>query len=176
LCHSELPQNRASTVPHISKQLSSNFLEYMIMRKSRCYQQGVHLLDLIIAILLITIIGAGSIPSLRALLYTNELKRQANLLRFRLETVLTESILHGQESSVSFGGSWYQISSQNSGSPVVFALPESIRAKLNSGHTQTIKFHSSGVASPTTIEVSSKNQKCQLTLSLRGRLEQKCDA
>ena len=144
------------------------------MRKSHYHQKGVHLLDLLIAILLITAIGAGSVPSLRALLRTNELQRQTQLLKFRLQTLITESLLHGQDAQATFGGSWYEIIPPDNSRATIFKLPGSITALLKSQSSQVIKFYKSGVASPATIEITSKDKKCQLTLSLRGRLLETC--
>jgi Tfp pilus assembly protein PilE len=136
------------------------------MRDLRYHQKGVHLLDLIIAMLLIAVIALGSVPSLRALLHSNELQRQARLLKFRLETLLTDSLLYGHDTAATFGGTWYEIVPADNNKATIFQLPESITALLRSQNSQTIKFYKSGVTSPATIEISSKDKKCQLTLSV----------
>ena len=146
----------------------------MNRKSSSTHERGISLLDIILAILLISIIGAGSVPSLRAMLYADELGRQTRLLKFRLQTALTDALIKQQDIAAIFGGTWYKITPEPPNPELTFNLPISMTALLKSKKGQTINFYRSGVATPATIEIKEKNKKCLLTLSLRGRIEEQC--
>jgi len=137
----------------------------------RC-AQGTHLLELLVALIIISILSAVSIPRLGEILNSSPLKLESQRLEQILKRYSARSIQSEKKFSFISKPSSYQIIETDSG---VLRLSRQLSDKITlDSKREIIVFSKSGVVSPASLTLRSKRSACTITISLRGRINRLC--
>lgn len=131
---------------------------------------GLHLLDLLIALVVLGVVLVLSVPSFSQVLGSSALKRETEQLQLVLESLILTAV--GQEKDLELVIKYH---SYRASTGEWRALKPGLRITT----PQTLRFYKSGVCTPGSIVLSDTKKDCTITLSLRGRVhifEDNCNA
>jgi Tfp pilus assembly protein PilE len=133
---------------------------------------GTHLLELAIAMFLLSILAGVSYPALKAFSSASCLKQEARRIALLLSSLSMEALQSEQTVTFSLGYASYSITRgirQTTGQ-----LQKNVSFDLASSTGALLSFYPSGAASPATLTFKSGDRSCTLSLSLRGRVNSNC--
>jgi len=138
--------------------------------------RGFHTIDLAVAILLLGLLAAISVPSIRETLHGHTLKSETRHLKSTMEQLTLQAAQREERILLTIGQAEYTARIGGSDGPLLITreFQDPVTALLTSIPPRTIYFHKSGVSSPASITLTTGSEYCSVILSLRGRVSVEC--
>ena len=137
-------------------------------------QRGAHLLELLVALALVTLVSSIAAPVMRQFSQAGGLRREADNIKRFLELASVMASQH--EMTVMTSISQQQITLDNAANrgdtPLIHSIPNHFQ--LAGKGEEYLKFFPSGAATPATLELRNNDRICFIIISLRGRIRVQC--
>lgn len=139
--------------------------------------RGFSLLDLLLALSLLGVLTAATLPSLARLGRPNLLRTEATRLRLLVERLVAEASLGEAEISLLLETDSYTASQKSAESILLVEthrLPASVSIDPAQSSAAEVVIYAGQVSAPASIALTGGGATCFLRISLRGRVTQSC--
>jgi prepilin-type N-terminal cleavage/methylation domain-containing protein len=137
-------------------------------------QRGFSLLELLLALAMVSILGAISFPALARWHSHALLKSEGTRLSLALEDAYVAALSYGETITVGFDRNVVQ-TIRSSGAPLATYSPRKGVSVSNKSTDQgNLTFYPTHTATPATVVITSPYGECEVVVSLRGRVRSTC--